>query len=946
MKFNFTKLAFPALLTAAAGVSAFADGPITLADGKTTVTWVEFANAINNPASIAGSADSTDLHTARVAYLGENGKGDTAGAKYEAAQAAKRVTEAQTAYDGAKHNQDLWTSQVVSLQADRSELQEQRNTLQNTTLPNLQKQLAAKQTERDNKLAELTATPKANLKTQQDALAAKEAQITAKTNEISALENANPDDFPKTTAPWLTQAKANALTFSSAFRATPQNGAKINVYYKLDKDEDDYYTLLLSFVPYAEYTEEDANTLYKKLVNDLGGANTFVDNIDVFINKDYDPENNGFINIGTFALKNVGSNVNAQIRAISNSDYQVPDKAANDQKIQTAKTALAALQSEKNEIDAYIATIQAEIEGIENNTNPVNTDVTTINNAISSLNGQIEDIDAQINGKDGLNDQITSLTSEINAIQADLKKLTDKDADGKTGLDKLYAAITSAKTAQQTADQTAETKKAAFEQALKDYNDAVENASETALNNYMDVTLTGDITVDNTITNFNGHIEGKNHIISLGNATSVFRTFSGSIVETAINGKFSTANNNAIFNSIANWNGDNTGVYYDPNGARTGNIATLGELGFKARANFGVDFSTGKLVTLSASTKVYDITVYDGPNENTQYYVVCDNTTMNSQAGVVSIKPNTFAKSATNDLNKDINNVFYAQGANFICDNVVIVDDLGKGADNKTIRANFYCPETITASNLTLNRQFNSGANTVCLPFALNQNYTGITAVCTYDLENDNGFQFTSHEGDVPANTPVLLFTNGIENLELSNIKIEKTGENQMTEAIGNNTSESACYGTFKTVNAQEFLGKSKAESIWGLNKGKFQLAGETATFAPFRMVIASEPKNPGLTPAAARRIIIKDEYGDDITTQFIDDNTSGVDDIEMNAPAFSINGGQGEIVINSDAEYGKVLIYTVAGQVAAAAEVTVGTTTVNLPAGVYIVMGQKVMVK
>ncbi|MDE7407926.1 MAG: hypothetical protein K2M76_05845, partial [Muribaculaceae bacterium] len=71
-----------------------------------------------------------------------------------------------------------------------------------------------------------------------------------------------------------------------------------------------------------------------------------------------------------------------------------------------------------------------------------------------------------------------------------------------------------------------------------------------------------------------------------------------------------------------------------------------------------------------------------------------------------------------------------------------------------------------------------------------------------------------------------------------------------------------------------------------------------------------------------------------------------GIDNVELEGAMLDVVGAQGEIIITTEADYGKVEIYTVNGSVATVANVMAGTTTVNVPSGIYIVMGKKVMVK
>ena len=486
-----------------------------------------------------------------------------------------------------------------------------------------------------------------------------------------------------------------------------------------------------------------------------------------------------------------------------------------------------------------------------------------------------------------------------------------------------------------TANETVETTKAAYDKAVEDYDAAVAAAASDALKNYQDVTLTGNIDADTPITasDYKGTIDGNNFVINVASG-NLFRKFSGQLSNAAVNGTFAGSYVGATFDNVA----VNTGAafrYYDGGGNQySGTIESLGQLGFLARESFGVDFAAEKLAKKSAATIVYDITVYEPDNKTTQYYVTKNGTTLTGETGSdVEIPVNMFAKSATSDL-KDINNVYYVKGGSNVCDNALIVD-----------KVDFYCPENITATNLTYERSFNDGINTVCLPFTLSK--TGnISALCTYDRETKEKFWFTYVSGSVSANKPALLVANGgFENLNLSGVAIAKT-DNQVVGPEGTDKDNSRSYGTLKAVNSGEFLGEFMSSTIFGLHDGKFEQAITGASFPAFRMVISSI--NAPAEKSAPRRIAIADEYGVDITDMIIDDDyeVNGVEDIVSDASEFGISGGQGEIVITSDVDYGKVVVYTVDGKAVAAANVVAGTTAVNVEKGLYIVMGKKVMVK
>ena len=100
---------------------------------------------------------------------------------------------------------------------------------------------------------------------------------------------------------------------------------------------------------------------------------------------------------------------------------------------------------------------------------------------------------------------------------------------------------------------------------------------------------------------------------------------------------------------------------------------------------------------------------------------------------------------------------------------------------------------------------------------------------------------------------------------------------------------------------------------------------------------------SPASQTNAPRRIGIRNEFGEDITEEV----ESGIYDVKASA-AKSVNvaGGQGELIITAEADHGQVGVYSVDGKMITMVNVVEGTTTVNVKGGIYIVLGQKVLVK
>ncbi|MDE6249298.1 MAG: hypothetical protein K2M29_06265 [Paramuribaculum sp.] len=502
--------------------------------------------------------------------------------------------------------------------------------------------------------------------------------------------------------------------------------------------------------------------------------------------------------------------------------------------------------------------------------------------------------------------------------------------------DGLLATLNSAKTdltnAQKTlttANNTVTSTKATLDAAQASYDQTV----SAALNN---VTLTQDITAASAVTAaYAGTINAGNHILTAPANGSLFTRFTGELSNAAVNGAFATNFSGAHFANVASWNNGN-GAYYDEQNNRTA-YTDIAEFGYAIRKNYGVDFN-GSIVAATLNTVVYKLTVAEVNSTSTQY--VQYNNGFSTPNGAYTLPVNRFAQSATTDI-KDLKiaNVYY--GTNNDCASVVITD----GQD-------FFCPVDVNAASITYNREFKKGMNSVCLPFAVETtDFTGVTALSTYDREADDKFWFNSEAGEVKANTPLLVIcgeNGGSLNMTKTGGVVKMTDASQIAKgATASNGSTS--YGTFKRVSADGFNGAFNASTIYGLQGGEFHPAkvngSNAATFPAFRMVVASAT---AATSAAPRYVGIVDEFGVDITENLLgsdNNNVAAIDGVEA-GEAMSIVGGFGVITFTSAEDYGYVNVYSLDGKVAAAAEVVAGTTTVNVAKGLYIVEGQKVLVK
>lgn len=574
-------------------------------------------------------------------------------------------------------------------------------------------------------------------------------------------------------------------------------------------------------------------------------------------------------------------------------------------------------QEQVDSLEGQIKTKQGEIEAKITEIDNYKKD--TSDNGYAKLQA---DVNAAQKAKDEADEAVSAAESAMNLAKADADIAKSSAETAKSKWDTAESNLTAAKVD--------------FDEAKAVYDTAVAEANSAALGNYKDVTLTDNVTATTAIKDFDGAINGNGKVITVEGPAALFSKFNGSLSKVAVNGTiFGTPGPAATYSDVAYWNGT-SGAFRDESNNRT-SFDKLSKLGYAAREYFGVDFANGKLAPMTDESVVYNITEYGARNYQRVYYVQKNGDNLRTDDNAIySIPENMFAKTD------------YAALANYAN---MIYDGVCKKAVIKDGTTEFYCPEDITVETVEYNREFKTGMNALCLPFeleknALNERLGGekIDVLCTYDKETSDKFWFKRKAGVIAANTPVLLLAK--EDFTLSfegEVRMKKTPEKLTVIDEGDSQDPSKSYGLFKKANSTELQGATEYHKIYGLKKdGKFApAASNTVNFPAFRMVIYSNNTTESGVNAAPRHIGILDEKGVDITDQY-----TAVENVYTEASGITVTAGAGEINITSDADYGKVPVYTMDGKVAAMADVTAGTTTVSVQSGLYIVMGKKVIVK
>lgn len=1000
------KFTLPALLLAASA-SAFAaeEKVVTLSDGQTTKTWSEFVAAVNNLKSITGSIDDlekTDPQNAALAAwttakknlqtakgVVEQKKTDKTTIETEADIAGKTTAleTAKTGLNTAKSNKDTYVKETVG----------GKETAYNNNVSSLatkKDELASLQTQQNNLNTELAQATAAQTKAGNE-LGQANAALTKATADYTKYSN-QLNNLPMTTKPetvdWLQTIYSKSTSFQKDYKAGNTQSKEL-IYccletYTYGFDDETATSLIFAFgskpadgKTWTDYSPLNLSAYIKTL--------TAPDEFLIYLGPKYDElsgSNSEYIEFSYTGTFNAGNLVNGAVNILTtlknNALYQISKTSYDDP-------------------DAA-EELKELIRQAEDAMTRANNDINDANEKVAAADAKVGEINVKLNGRHGTTEnplpegqeEVDGVIDQINTKQGEIDKLNNETIpnalkawnDAKDGIAAYDTAIETAQGVvdeKQKALDDAQKKVDDAEQAIKDAEaevtkadaavTAAENAAQDAANaaeqaKYQQITLTGNVEATTPISvDYAGTIYGGNNVITNKTTGSqiIAGTFSGYMVNTAINGQFARGTRNASFENVAYWwskEGGNIGRYYNNSGVAGDDVENLDELGYKARKSYGVDFENNVLVNHSVNSRVYKITVYDADGTKPESYVNVKGDEENGYKLYSVAQPagfnlvNKFAEST--ESVPGVANIIY----NGKCSKVVITD-----------RQAFYCPKDIVADEVEYDRVFSersgNGQNAVCLPFALKHAHNdNIKFLSTYSSEDDRTFWFNKvNEGaEVPANTPALLvatksfsFTgeNTLKGENGDGITIKATpmdytlNGNPRPQMVATNSDEegdnSMSFGIFKSTPASFFKGAVAAdqEKIYGLatvdGVTKFYPAADNANFPAFRMVLYSPTVSKNNAPA--RRIGLRNEFGEDITEEL---GFTSIDGVKAQVTGVNVEGGKGEIIITAEAAQGDVAIYNVDGKMIAVADVVAGTTTVKVQTGVYIVMGKKVMVK
>lgn len=1003
---NKLKITLSALLLAASTSAFAAEGKdekavVKLNNGQ-LITWSQFVQAINDPTSTdihAAPLPDTNPYVKAVSQAKANeqiykDKLEAREAEFNAA--TKALKEANDAYNAAVKDKADADSIVgvknAAVTAAKNAVNDAKKVLNDyiaidldgtlaqhgkdgvrTTFNKAEAQLAAwnKQVSdidsRVNSLTGESTTLSTDISDAEDELKGLQSQYDALGKTVSTTTIT-------TYVPWLQKIKNEAddyLSMWNAYLKNPKKDASLNLYYQLIPGRRNRYTLTLSFSEPDNFNDPDLDAeweiaesmsgfeeiIYPESEGDEGLTIAVAE---LYLGQDYTETEEHTLDISfTLNEKIIQGAVSALATLMadpayytsvveSTTKYHDPDAEAElRSQIKEKEKEISDLKSQRTAISNQLKTAKTEKENVQKQ----------INGYITAPEGSISEQQRLQNAVTEAEANIPGLEQDITDAESAKEKADDALAAAKDAVTAAVNNITITGNAVAIADAREDNASSAYEAAqmeCKNATDAVElaeaNLAEAQIEAdraefkkvYYTVELQDDLIAYEQMTeDFEGRIIGGGHIIEVApDVPSLFNGFGGNINNVAINGAFAQSiYPNVVYGNVAIWEyalSEPRGTIYDAGGAPT-TVRGLGQFGFaiRDRMDFGVDFKTNRIVKAQdAISRVYHITTAMPNDSDVDHYVqLTDDGKFVSlaQPDGFTLPVNHFALTETTDLT-GVDNIYFQDGNSYRSHRVVIKD-----------KEPFYCPEDINAEEVILDRKFTQGQNTACLPFPLDYSLSPmIGGISTYDSEEVDKFIFTLTATGVPANTPCIVV--GKEDFTLDpiyNVQLKKTSTDQKEVLEGQPDDDSRSYGLFKKFGRDEIQGGANSYKVYGLatSDWKWHPAAEKAVFPSMRMVIYTEFANR--QNQAPRRVVFRDEYGNDVT----DELQTYINSVS-NSEELSIEGGNGEIIITSGADHGRVAIYAVNGKQVAQADVVEGTTSVKLQNGVYVVMGKKVVVK
>lgn len=494
---------------------------------------------------------------------------------------------------------------------------------------------------------------------------------------------------------------------------------------------------------------------------------------------------------------------------------------------------------------------------------------------------------------------------------------------------------------------------AAYVKAKADYDKA-----ETESGEYKDITtlnITADITVEGTelstytlpagIT-LNGNNHYINYITGI-NSTPLLAENKGDIenliaVDGSIAGKNTGYANKVIVKAI---NGKMR-VYFENAGADYDDIPSL----VKANSGvYGYDLAKNKIEPVSDKNRLYTATYYNANNKEGKTFDV------NIDGTEITDGKNLTDYPTGNNQFIYINDARIAEGTieqqNVVVNGVCSTAKIVEGAD----KADFYIPADFTAKKLDYDRDIQSDVASICLPFALGQDFltnnddSGVHFYGYKGVDMDTKTVWFSQKTVAEANKPcVLAFNegakpgkifNGLENVKFESTIGQDLALSPTDQSLGENGKRFR--GNYRAGQFSGDLAQTAGNlgsDVYGFKDGKLVLFNEKARVNQFRSFVIY---SVDITRSAGAMLQagFLDEDGNEVTA------VESVNADRNDNGGLKAVGGNGVIEISADKAC-NVKVYTAGGTFVKSLNVEAGNTSLPVNAGIYIVNKNKVVVK
>ena len=461
------------------------------------------------------------------------------------------------------------------------------------------------------------------------------------------------------------------------------------------------------------------------------------------------------------------------------------------------------------------------------------------------------------------------------------------------------------------------------------------NEALTAAKKYDKIIVVGSFETSAYVENFGGTIYGNGYTITEQNGNALIGELTGSVDKLCVkNARIANENNGSYTNCAVISGGitgyvGNTGVSY----------SSLPELAAAMSGVFGVDMTSSNVVLLPVTQnyKVYEYLYYAIDSKT-----VASKGYLNSRNGaLVGIGKPTLGKnefiilqSANTNTAITEDNVIEKTSDGYVCNSCRIVDG-----------NEFFAPVGFVAKKMNYSRSFTASVwSSLVLPFSVSSSVLskiGVTHVNVFSSFENKVATFAS-ESSMEAYTPYIIRTSstGVTFSNLVNVVVGKSSnKDSELRAIGDN---GYFFGNLSTKQyAISQLSNNNAYRIFGFNSNNQMVrATGNSSFPTFRCYLKVKESEFASSSADSKiRVQFVDGFG-----KLIDEDAATAIN-EVTSENFSVFGGNGEIIVNTE-KASNVSVYTTGGKLVKVAEVVEGENSIAVAPGLYIVNNHKVIVR